>query len=97
MGLSRYVSPMPPNPTPPRRGARYVSGVAVVVLFQCAPLAIPWVWTVDWPVTVQTVISALLALGIPELGIMIGIALIGRSEVRRIGRTTKVLWRRAFR
>jgi len=88
---------MPPNAPAPRRGARYVSGVAVVVLFQCAPLAIPWVWTVDWPVTVQTVISALLTLGIPELGFVIGIALIGKSEVKRIWRITKVLWRRAFR
>jgi hypothetical protein len=71
--------------------------VAVVVLFQCAPLAIPWVWTTDWPVTVQTVVSGLLTLGIPELGIVIGIALIGKSEVKRIWRITKVLWRRAFR
>ena len=88
---------MPPNPPAPRRGSRYVSGVAVVVLFQCAPLAIPWVWTTDWPVTVQTVVSGLLTLGIPELGIVIGIALIGKSEVKRIWRITKVLWRRAFR
>jgi hypothetical protein len=71
--------------------------VAVVVLFQCAPLAIPWVWTADWPVTVQTVVSGLLTLGIPELGFVIGIALIGKSEVKRIWRITKVLWRRAFR
>jgi len=71
--------------------------VAVVVLFQCAPLAIPWVWTTDWPVTVQTVVSGLLTLGIPELGIVIGIALIGKSEVKRIWRIAKVLWRRAFR
>ena len=88
---------MPPNPTPPRRGARYVSGVAVVVLFQCAPLAIPWVWTTDWPVTVQTVVSGLLTLGIPELGFVIGIALIGKSEVKRIWRVMKVLWRRTLR
>jgi hypothetical protein len=71
--------------------------VAVVVLFQCAPLAIPWVWTTDWPVTVQTVVSGLLTLGIPELGFVIGIALIGKSEVKRIWRITKVLWRRTLR
>jgi hypothetical protein len=71
--------------------------VAVVVLFQCAPLAIPWVWTTDWPVTVQTVVSGLLTLGIPELGFVIGIALIGKSEVKRIWRVMKVLWRRTLR
>jgi hypothetical protein len=71
--------------------------VAVVLLFQGAPLGIPWVWTTDWPVTVQSAVSALLALGVPEVGILIGIALIGRTEVKRIWRITKVVWRRVFR
>ena len=77
---------------PRRRGVRYESGVAVVVLFQCAPLAIPWVWTTDWSAWVQTTLSAALALGIPEIGILLGIALIGKSEVRRIWRVIKVMW-----
>lgn len=77
---------------PRRRGVRYASGVAVVVLFQCAPLAIPWVWTTDWSAWIQTTLSAALALGIPEIGILLGIALIGKSEVRRIWRVIKVMW-----
>lgn len=82
---------------PSRRGARYAGVVAVVVLFQCAPLAIPWVWTTDWSTWVQTTLSAALALGIPEIGILLGIALIGRSEMRRIWRVLKVVWWKASR
>ena len=82
---------------PRRRGVRYASGLAVVVLFQCAPLAIPWVWTTNWSTWVQSTLSAALALGIPEIGILLGIALIGRSEVRRIWRVMKVVWRKATR
>ncbi len=80
---------------PSRRGVRYAGGVAVVVLFQCAPLAIPWVWMTEWSAWVQTALSAALALGIPEIGILLGVALIGRSEVRRIGRVVKVMWWKA--
>jgi hypothetical protein len=46
---------------------------------------------------VQSTLSAALALGIPEIGILLGIALIGRSEVRRIWRVMKVVWRKATR
>ncbi|MBK6761571.1 MAG: hypothetical protein IPG73_12890 [Ignavibacteria bacterium] len=40
-------------------------------------------------VAVKSVLSALLALGIPEIGVLLAIALLGRREVRRIWRRTK--------
>lgn len=71
------------------RSTRYAAGVAVLVLFQLAPLAIPFVWMTGMSVTVKSVLSALLALGIPEIGVLLAIALLGRREVRRIWRRTK--------
>ncbi|HLP29504.1 MAG TPA: hypothetical protein VK147_12750 [Candidatus Didemnitutus sp.] len=76
---------------------RYTLGVIVLVLFQLAPLAIPLVWATEWTITTKGVLSALLALGIPEIGVLLAIALIGRSEVRRIWRLVKILVRRAWR
>ena len=79
------------------RGMRYTLGVIVLVIFQLAPLAIPLVWATEWTITIKGVFSALLALGIPEVGVLLAIALIGRSEVRRIWRLVKILARRAWR
>lgn len=76
---------------------RYTLGVIVLVLFQLAPLTIPLVWATEWTITLKSVLSALLALGIPEIGVLLAIALIGRSEVRRIWRLVKILARRAWR
>lgn len=79
------------------RGQRYALGVGVLVLFQLAPFSIPLVWTTEWTITVKSVLSALLALGIPEVGVLLAVALIGRSEVRRIWRLVKILAWRAWR
>jgi hypothetical protein len=80
-----------------RAGVRYAAGVTVVVLFQLAPLAIPFVWATAWSASVKGILSALLALGIPELGIVIAAMLIGRKEVRRIWRIVKVVAKRCYK
>lgn len=71
------------------RGARYLFAVGVLILFQLAPLMIPFVLVSDLSVTMKSISSALLALGVPEIGILLAIALIGKAEVRRIWRRTK--------
>ncbi len=80
-----------------RAGVRYAAGVTVAVLFQLAPLAIPFVWTTEWSASIKGLLSALLALGIPELGIVIAAMLIGRKEVRRLWRVTKVIAKRCYK
>ena len=80
-----------------RAGVRYGAGVAVVVLFQLAPLAIPFVWATEWSASIKGILSALLALGIPELGIVLAGMLIGRKEVRRLWRVTKVVAKRCYK
>jgi hypothetical protein len=45
----------------------------------------------------KSVLSGLLALGIPELGVVLAIAIIGRKEVRRLWRVTKVIAKRCYR
>lgn len=80
-----------------RRRIRYITGVATLVLFQLAPLMIPFVWFTSWSVSIKTIASGLLALGIPEIGVALAVMIIGRTEVKRIWRIVKVMAKRCYR
>ncbi|MFN4985695.1 MAG: hypothetical protein ACK5BQ_04150 [Ignavibacteria bacterium] len=80
-----------------RSGGRYIAGVCVLIAFQAAPLTIPFVWMSQMSTQAKSVLSGLLALGIPELGVVLAIAIIGRKEVRRLWRVTKVIAKRCYR
>lgn len=80
-----------------RRRARYVAGVSVLLLFQLAPLLIPFVWFTEWSVALKSLLSGLLALGIPEIGVGLAVMIIGRAEVKRIWRIVKIYAKRCYR
>lgn len=80
-----------------RRQGRYIVGVLVLVLFQLAPLMIPFVWFTNWSLSAKSIASGLLALGIPEIGVALAVMIIGRSEVKRIWRVVKVTAKRCYR
>jgi hypothetical protein len=42
-------------------------------------------------------VSGLLALGIPEIGVALAVLIIGRREVKRIGRIVKITAKRCYR
>ena len=80
-----------------RRQGRYIVGASVLVLFQLAPLMIPFVWFTSWSVSIKTIASGLLALGIPEIGVALAVMIIGRRAVKRIWRIIKVAAKRCYR
>jgi hypothetical protein len=63
---------------PPTRG-RLILGAAVFVAGFCAPACIPLVAGSTLPIAWKTVISGLLALGIPELFMVFAVAILGKS------------------
>ncbi len=79
-----------------QRGFRYGTAISVLVVFQLAPLLIPIVWVTDLSVPMKSGLSALLALGIPEIGVLLAIALIGKAEVRRLWSRLKRCLRRQW-
>ncbi len=80
-----------------RRQGRYIAGLSVLVLFQLAPLMIPVVWYTSWSVSAKSIVSGLLALGIPEIGVALAVLIIGRAEVKRIWRIVKIYAKRCYR
>lgn len=71
---------MPDTPTKPEipKGRLYL-GTFVFLLGQCAPLAIPFVISLDLSTEVTTVISGVLLAGVPELAILAAIAILGKE------------------
>ena len=62
---------------PPRK--RLIAGVMVFGIGQLAPLAIPLVLATGLSVGWKTVLSTVLMLGIPEAGIILGAAVLGKE------------------
>ncbi len=58
---------------------RLFAGAAVLVLAQFAPLMIPLVVATDLPDGWKTVLSTFLILGVPEAGILLSAAILGRE------------------
>ena len=55
-----------------------VGGTVIVVGFM-SPLLIPLVASTNWSVGLKSAISGLLALGIPEVFMVIGVAILGKD------------------
>ena len=64
--------------TSPPTGRLVAGGVIFVVSF-FAPLLIPLVVTTDWAASTKAAVSGFLALGAPELGMLIAIVILGKS------------------
>ncbi len=59
--------------------ARIASGAVILVAGFLSPLLIPWVTASEWSNGVKTVVSGLLAFGIPELFMLFAVAVMGKS------------------
>ncbi|MGB5620690.1 MAG: transporter suffix domain-containing protein [Desulfobacterales bacterium] len=58
---------------------RFRIGVIVFVVSWCSPLLIPLVTASDLPTRWKTIVSGALAVGIPEIGTILAIAIMGKS------------------
>ena len=58
---------------------RLIVGGAVIIIGFLCPLLIPLLAYTDWSMGLKGVISGLLALGIPEIFMLIGVAILGKS------------------
>jgi len=58
---------------------RLIFGVTILVMGFMSPLLIPLVTGTNWSVGVKTTVSGLLALGIPEVFMLIAIAVMGKQ------------------
>lgn len=56
-----------------------ILGTVILVAGFLSPLLIPWVTSSGLPVGVKTVVSGLLAFGIPELFMLLAVAVMGKS------------------
>lgn len=63
----------------PIRGGRLFAGAVVFGLTQLAPLSIPLVIAMELPGGWTTVLSALMTLGVPEAGILLSAAVLGKE------------------
>lgn len=59
--------------------ARLTLGGVILIAGFLTPLLIPWVTSSDWSPGLKTVVSGLLAFGIPELFMLIAVAVMGKS------------------
>lgn len=67
------------KPEPPRAGWRLRLGLVVLIIGFLSPLLIPLVTASGLPAQWKAVISGALALGIPEVFSLIGVAIMGKS------------------
>ena len=57
---------------------RLYIGTAILVIGFLSPLLIPFVTRTDWSVGLKSTISGLLALGIPEVIMLLAVGIIGK-------------------
>ena len=67
------------KPGQPHAGWRFPLGLIVLVMGWLSPIAIPVVTATDLPVRWKTIISGMLAVGIPEVFTIVAIAIMGKS------------------
>ena len=67
------------NPQAQISKARLIFGASVIVVGFMSPLLIPFVASLDWSIGLKSAISGLLALGIPEVFMIIGVAILGKD------------------
>ena len=59
--------------------SRIIFGGAILIIGFCGPLFIPLVTQTAWSIAVKTTLSGLLAFGIPEVFMLIAVALMGKQ------------------
>jgi hypothetical protein len=67
------------KPEQPRAGWRFRLGLTILVVGWLSPLCIPVITATELPTRWKTIISGLLAVGIPELFTIAAIAIMGKS------------------
>lgn len=67
------------NDRPQISKSRLVTGGLVIVVGFLSPLLIPLITATTWSVGLKSAISGLLALGIPEVFMIIGVAILGKD------------------
>ena len=67
------------NPQQQIPKTRLIFGGAVIVVGFMSPLLIPLVASMDWSLGLKSAISGLLALGIPEVFMIMGVAILGKD------------------
>ncbi len=65
--------------TQPISKARLIFGASILVIGFMSPLLIPFVTSTEWSVGVKSTISGLLAFGIPEVFMLIAVAVLGKQ------------------
>ena len=58
---------------------RLTAGLLVLLAGFLSPLLIPWVTNTSWPVGTKTVLSGLLAFGVPELLMVFAVSIMGKE------------------
>ena len=59
--------------------ARLILGGVILVVGFMSPLLIPLVTGTDWSITIKTTLSGLLAFGIPEIFMLLAVAVLGKQ------------------
>ena len=59
--------------------ARLILGASILVIGFMSPLLIPLVTRTDWSIGIKTTLSGLLAFGIPEVFMLIAVAVLGKQ------------------
>ena len=67
-----------------RAGWRFPVGVTIFVAGFAAPLAIPLVTSSDLPTAWKTAVSGALAVGVPEIAMVVAAAVMGREGFARL-------------
>jgi hypothetical protein len=68
---------------------RVLTGWLFLVIGCLSPVLIPFVLATSWPVWIKAGVSSLLALGLPEVCILLAGYLLGRETMDRIWRTLR--------
>ncbi len=58
---------------------RLILGASILIIGFMSPLLIPFVTATDWSVGIKTTLSGLLAFGIPEIFMLIAVAVLGKQ------------------
>ncbi len=69
----------PKNDTAQFSQNRLVVGAVILVVGFLSPLLIPWVTSTNWSVGVKSVLTGLLAFGIPEIFMLIAVGVMGKQ------------------
>jgi hypothetical protein len=78
---------------PPPKG-KIITGTIILVVGFLSPLLIPAVVATNWPTGVKSVVSGLLAFGIPEIFMIIAVSIMGKDGFNYLKRILSILLRK---